>query len=117
MKKKIIMGAAACMIAALSVVGLNANKTNSSNVTMSDLVMTSDANADWGGSTWIADGHRVFGYGFCCVFHTCKREDLVQECLVAFLQLLVAVQQVVVTGCPNFCIFRMDGTDCDPYAN
>ncbi|SEE38087.1 MULTISPECIES: hypothetical protein [Prevotella] len=65
MKKKIIMGAAACMIAALSVVGLNANKTNSSNVTMSDLVMTSDANADWGGSTWIADGHRVFGYGFC----------------------------------------------------
>jgi hypothetical protein len=46
MKKKVIFGAAACMIAALSVVGLNTNKTNSSNVTLSDLVMTSDANAD-----------------------------------------------------------------------
>jgi hypothetical protein len=79
MKKKIIMGAAACMIVALSVVGLNANKTNSSDVTLSDLVMTSEANADCSGTAWLAGGHCVFGY--------------------------------------NFCIFRMDGTDCDPYAN
>jgi hypothetical protein len=77
MKKKIIMGAAACMIAALSVVGMNANKTNSSDVTLSDLVMTSDANADCVGTGWLAGGHCVFGY--------------------------------------NFCIFRMDSSDCDPY--
>ena len=46
MKKKVLFGAAACMIAALSVVGLSTNKANSSDVTLNDMVMTSDANAD-----------------------------------------------------------------------
>jgi hypothetical protein len=69
MKKKVLFGAAACMIAALSVVGLNTNKTNSSDITLNDMVMTSDANAEssCGGQVleYSPDGHCVFGYNFC----------------------------------------------------
>jgi len=65
MKKKMIFGAAACMIAALSVVGLNTNKTNSSNVTLSDLVMTSDANADCLPPSFGPAEGRCFGYRIC----------------------------------------------------
>ncbi len=70
MKKKVIFGAAACMIAALSVVGLNANKTNSSNVTMSDLMMTSDVHAvcveDYGFWGWFGEGKCIGGW--VCIF-------------------------------------------------
>ena len=66
MKKKMIFGAAACMIAALSVVGLNANKTNSSNVTLSDLTMTSDVNAECVEPDWFSEGKCIAGW--ICIF-------------------------------------------------
>ena len=70
MKKKVIFGAAACMIAALSVVGLNANKTNSSNVTLSDLTMTSDVNAECSQGSgllpWFGEGKCIAGW--ICIF-------------------------------------------------
>jgi len=46
MKKKMIFGAAVCMIAALSVVGMKANETASSDITLDGLVMTSVVNAE-----------------------------------------------------------------------
>ncbi len=46
MKKKIFIGTAACLIAAMSFVGINASKADSKGVTLSDLVMTSNANAE-----------------------------------------------------------------------
>ena len=69
MKKKMIFGAAACMIAALSVVGLSTNKANSSDVTLNDMVMTSDANADCAPYSDIsADGKCL---GWLSNFSTC----------------------------------------------
>ena len=68
MKKKVLFGAAACMIAALSVVGLSTNKANSSDVTLSDLVITSDANADCAPPHWAADGKCL---GWWSNFSTC----------------------------------------------
>ena len=41
-----IFGAAVCMIAALSVVGMKANETASSDITLDGLVMTSVVNAE-----------------------------------------------------------------------
>ena len=71
MKKKMIFRAAACMIAALSVVGLNTNKANSSDVTLSDLAMTSDVHAvcaddDPFGWKWFGEGKCIAGW--ICIF-------------------------------------------------
>jgi len=46
MKKKVIFGAAVCVIATLSVVGMKANETASSDITLDGLVMTSVVNAE-----------------------------------------------------------------------
>ena len=67
MKKRMIFGAAACMIAALSVVGLNSNKANSSDVTLNDMVMTSDANAECNPPSFGPAEGRCFG-GRICVY-------------------------------------------------
>ncbi len=46
MKRKMFFGIAACMIVVTSIVGLNANKTVSSEITLDGLVMTSAVNAE-----------------------------------------------------------------------
>ena len=77
MKKKVIFGAVACTIAALSVVGLNTNKTNSSNVTLSDLMIAANADAEGCDQSLVReyspDGHCVFGFNFC-IFSCGPRE-------------------------------------------
>ncbi|SEE38128.1 hypothetical protein [Prevotella sp. lc2012] len=66
MKKKVLFGAAACMIAALSVVGLSTNKANSSDVTLNDMVMTSDVNAECAPPHWFGEGKCIGGW--VCIF-------------------------------------------------
>ena len=70
MKKKVLFGAAACMIAALSVVGLNTNKTNSSDITLNDMVMTSDANAECAPYSDISADGKCLG-GWWSPWNTC----------------------------------------------
>lgn len=74
MKKKIKFGIAACMTVALSVVGYNSSKSNPSGVSLSDLVMTSEANAECAPTSESAASGKCLTGAQICVFAVNYRE-------------------------------------------
>ena len=67
MKKSIKFGIAACMAVALSAAGFNFSKSNSNGVSLGDLMMTSEANAECAPSEYYSASGRCLQTIQMCV--------------------------------------------------